>query len=137
VDQSIALRELGTPASRLTVRKLLKKHGLGQRKACKKKSLGAQPDRNAQFENIAQLKAHYLAAGDPVISIDTQKKALIGDFAREGHTHTQVPVATLDHDFPSVGQGKLIHMASMTWHEMKALCISIAEKSWKRSDSEV
>lgn len=102
------LREMETPASRRTVRKLLRKHGLGQRKARKKKSMGAHPDRNAQFENIARLKAEYLAAGEPVISIDTKKKELIGDFAREGHTHTQAPVETLDHDFPSAGQGKLI-----------------------------
>jgi len=47
---------MGTPASRRTVRKLLRKHGLGQRKARKKKSMGAHPDRNAQFENIAALQ---------------------------------------------------------------------------------
>ncbi|WP_109867747.1 ISAzo13 family transposase, partial [Methylocucumis oryzae] len=102
------LREMGTPASRRTVRNLLKKHGLGQRKARKKKSMGAHPDRNAQFENIARLKAEYTAAGDPVISIDTKKKELIGDFARAGHTLTQTSIETLDHDFPSAGLGKLI-----------------------------
>lgn len=100
---------MGTPAHRHTVRKLLKKHGLGQRKARKKKSMGAHPNRNAQFENIARIKADYLAAGDPVISIDTKKKELIGDFAREGMTFTQTPVETLDHDFPSAGH----RMASM------------------------
>jgi hypothetical protein len=42
------------------------------------------------------------------MSIDTKKKELIGNFAREGHTHTQAQVQTLDHDFPSAGQGKLI-----------------------------
>lgn len=102
------LAEMGSPASRPTVRKLLKKHGLGQRKARKKKTLGAHPDRDAQFNNIAKLKAEYLAIGDPVISIDTKKKELIGDFAREGSTYTQVSVDTLDHDFPSAGEGKLI-----------------------------
>lgn len=50
------LAEMGSPASRHTVRKLLKKHGLGQRKARKKKSLGNHPDRNAQFENSANSK---------------------------------------------------------------------------------
>lgn len=70
--------------------------------------MGAHPNRNAQFENIARIKADYLAAGDSVISIDTKKKELIGDFAREGHTFTQTPVETPDHDFPSAGQGKLI-----------------------------
>jgi hypothetical protein len=46
------LGAVGTPASRHVVRKLLKKHGLGQSKACKKKSIGPHPDFNAQFENI-------------------------------------------------------------------------------------
>ena len=81
---------MGTPTSRQTVRKLLKKHGLGQRKARKKKSLGNHPDRDtlwgtsAQFQNIAKLKASYQAASDPVISMDTKKKELIGNFAGEG-----------------------------------------------------
>ena len=70
--------------------------------------MGAHPDRNAQFENIGQIKAAYLARGEPVLSIDTNKKELIGNFAREGQTHTQAQVQTLDHDFPSAGQGKLI-----------------------------
>jgi len=78
------------------------------RLACKKKSMGAHPDRNAQFENIARLKAESVAAGEPVLSIDTKKKELIGNFARDGQTHTQSASANVDHDFPSAGQGKLI-----------------------------
>lgn len=100
------LGQMGTPASRHVVRKLLKKHGMGTRKACKKKSMGAHPDRNVQFENIGQIKAAYLVRGEPVLSIDTKKKELIGNFAREGQTQAQVQ--TFDHDFPSAGQGKLI-----------------------------
>ena len=102
------LAELGTPASRHTVRNLLKKQGLGQRKVRKKKTLGTHPDRDAQFRNIARIKAEYQTAGDPVISMDTKKQELIGNFAREGYTHTQAPVDVLDHDFPSAGTGKLI-----------------------------
>ena len=102
------LTEMGTPASRHVVRKLLKKHGLGQRKARKKKSLGNHPDRNAQFEKIAKLKADFLAKGWPVISIDSKKKELIGNFAREGQTFTQADVEVFDHDFPSAAEGKLI-----------------------------
>jgi hypothetical protein len=49
------LAEMGSPASRHTLRKLMKKHGLGQRKVRKKKSMGAHPGRNAQFQNIARL----------------------------------------------------------------------------------
>jgi len=43
-----------------------------------------------------------------VISVDSKKKELIGNFAREGHTETQAPVNVFDHDYPSAGQGKLI-----------------------------
>ena len=43
------LGQMGTLASRHVVRKLLKKHGLGQRKAGKKKSMGAHSERNTQF----------------------------------------------------------------------------------------
>jgi hypothetical protein len=66
---------LGTPASRRTIRRLLRKLKLGQRTARKKKTMGHHPDRNAQFENIARLRREYEAAGDAVISIDTKKKA--------------------------------------------------------------
>jgi hypothetical protein len=138
------LAELGTPASRHTVRKLMKKHGLGQRKVRKKKTLGAHPDRDAQFQNIAKIKAGYLAAGDPVISIDTKKKELIGNFARDGHTHTQAPVDVLDHDFPSAGAGKLIphgiydlarnegYIHLNTSHDTSEFCCDSIARWWER-----
>jgi len=40
--------------------------------------------------------------------MDTKKKELVGDFAREGQTYTQVEIETLDHDFSSAGAGKVI-----------------------------
>ena len=141
------LRDMGTPASRHTVRKLMKKHGLGQRKVRKKKSMGAHPNRDAQFQNIARLKAEYMAAGDPVISIDTKKKELIGNFAREGHTHTQAPVDALDHDFPSAGEGKLIphgiydlarnegHIHLNTSHDTSEFCCDSIAHWWERHGS--
>lgn len=112
---NLSLRELsqrlmdkGTPASRRTIRRLLRKWKLGRRTARKKKTMGHHPDRNAQFENIARLRQEYQAAGDPVISIDTKKKELLGHFHRAGPTYTQQTVETFDHDFASAGQGKLI-----------------------------
>jgi len=100
------LKEMGTPASRHTVRKLLKKHGLWQRKVRKKKSLGAHPGWDTQFHNIAKLKAAYLAAGDPVISIDTKKKELIGT--------TQ-------------GKAILIHRSLwMCWTMISPLCVLVS-----------
>ena len=43
------------------------------------------PERNAQFENIARLRAKYEAAGHPIISLDTKKKEMLGNFYREGN----------------------------------------------------
>ena len=103
------LTELGTPVGRDVVSQLLRKHRYRRRKALKKKTMGPRHrDRNAQFENIARLKKRYLKAGWPVISIDTKKKELLGDFYREGTIDTQETIETNDHDFGSAGTGKVI-----------------------------
>jgi hypothetical protein len=78
-ELSQRLSALGTPASRRTIRRLLRQLGLGRRTARKKKTMGHHPDRNAQFENIGRLRQEYLDAGDPVVSIDTKKKELLGN----------------------------------------------------------
>ncbi len=49
-ELSRRLLGLGTPASRRTIRRLLRKLKLGRRTARKKKTMGHHPDRNAQFE---------------------------------------------------------------------------------------
>ena len=45
---------------------------------------GKQADRDAQFSHIATRAAQYQAAGDPVVSVDTKKKEMIGDFNNSG-----------------------------------------------------
>jgi hypothetical protein len=102
------LAELGTPASRRVVAWLLHRHGFRRRRAVKDKTMGRHPDRNAQFENIVRLKQEYLAAGLPVVSIDTKKKELLGEFYRDGVIDTREPIVVNDHDFSSQGQGTLI-----------------------------
>ena len=103
------LGELGTPVCRDVVSQLLRKHGYRRRKAQKKKTMGPRhPARNAQFENIARLKKEYLEAGWPVISIDTKKKELLGEFYRDGQIDTQGTIETNDHDFASAGMGTVI-----------------------------
>jgi hypothetical protein len=107
-ELSRRLIALGTPASRRTIRRLLRQMKVGRRTARKKKSMGHHPDRDAQFHNIARLRREYEAVGDPAISIDTKKKELLGNFHREGPTYTEQTVQTFDHDFPSASGGKLI-----------------------------
>jgi len=147
---NLSLRELsrrlgamGTPAGRRTVRRLLRQLGLGRRTARKKKTMGHHPDRNAQFEKIARLRQEYQDAGDPVISIDTKKKELLGNFHRSGPTFTQQTVETNDHDFGSAGQGKLIphgifdlarghaHINLNTSHDTGELCCDSIAVWWE------
>jgi hypothetical protein len=99
---------LGTPVSRDVVSQLLRKHRFRRRKSLKKKTMGHHRDRNAQFEKIARLKKQYLKAGLPVISIDTKKKELLGNFYRDGKIDTQETIETNDHDFGSAGSGVVI-----------------------------
>jgi hypothetical protein len=68
------------------------------------------PDRDAQFGYINDLAKGYLAAGDPVISIDTKKKELVGLYARKGAEWRPKgnPRRVRDHDFPDPGGSKAI-----------------------------
>ena len=70
--------------------------------------MGQHADRDQQFENIARLRQQYLESDNPILSIDTKKKELVGNFYREGHLYTQEVLATFDHDFPSTASGVVI-----------------------------
>ncbi len=95
--------------SQWVVRKLLKKHGYRRRKAQKRTTMKeAIKHRNAQFENITQLKADYQAAGNPIVSMDTKKKENLGNFYRDGQLYTLDVLNTYDHDFNSFAEGVII-----------------------------
>ena len=102
------LKEFGTPASKNIVSHLLRESGYRRRKPQKKRTMGQNADRNTQFKNIARLRKEYLDAGKPVISVDTKKKELLGNFYREGVVDSMDPVLVNDHDFPSASDGKVI-----------------------------
>jgi Rhodopirellula transposase DDE domain len=91
------LDEQGHKACTHTVARILRKMGYSLQ-AIKKKQAGAQhPDRDEQFRYIAALKAQYLRDALPVISIDTKKKELIGNYRREGKTWRRESIETDSH----------------------------------------
>jgi hypothetical protein len=103
------MADLGTRVSRDVVSQLLRKHRYRRRKAQKKTTMGPRhKDRNAQFENIARLKKKYLKLGLPVVSMDTKKKELMGNFYRDGVIDAPETIETNDHDFGSAGVGTVI-----------------------------
>jgi Rhodopirellula transposase DDE domain len=99
----------GIRISHKTVTKLLRDHGYSLQ-APNKSVEGAQhPDRNAQFEHINAKAQDCVDRGVPVISVDTKKKELVGNFKNVGREWQPKGEPDLDvHDFPSDAVGKAI-----------------------------
>lgn len=78
------LVEKGHQASQRTVCRLLEQLEYSLQSTRKTREGNQHPDRDAQFSHIAAMASEYQLAGDPVISVDTKKKELIGDFKNGG-----------------------------------------------------
>lgn len=78
------LRALGHRVSQRTVCTLLAHLNYSLQSPRKRREGRQHPERDAQFSYIARLVAQYQRVGDPVISVDTKKKELIGDFKNGG-----------------------------------------------------
>jgi transposase len=70
----------------------------------------SHPDRNAQFDHINRSVKDFQKRGQPVISVDTKKKELVGNFRNEGQEWQLKgkPVEVEDHDFLKEELGKVI-----------------------------
>ena len=79
-----ALKARGHPVSHMVVGTLLKAEGFSLQANRKTLEGSSHPDRDAQFGHIARSTAAALAAGEPVISVDTKKKELVGPFRNPG-----------------------------------------------------
>src|SRR4029453_6648993 len=100
----------GWRVSSSTVGRLLHALGYSLQALQKRREGTAHPDRNAQFEHINGTAAAFLQDGQPVISVDTKKKELVGDFKNAGQEWQPVgaPEAVRVHDFPGDAVGKAI-----------------------------
>ena len=96
-----ALSEQGYKICRMTVRRLLEDLAYSLQANCKRFTGPPHPDRDHQFRYIARVKKLFLAAGCPVISTDTKKKELIGNFKNAGRIWCDQPEVVNAHDFPS------------------------------------
>jgi len=84
-ELSRRLVALGTPASRRTIRRLLRKLTIGCRTARKKKTMGHTPTATRNLTTSRGCGARMRRLGDAVISIDTKKQELLGNFSPSGH----------------------------------------------------
>ena len=78
------LREQGHQVSHQWVAEKLRDLGYSLQGNRKTREGSNHPDRDAQFEHINATAERFLAVGDPVISVDTKKKELVGDFKNGG-----------------------------------------------------
>lgn len=96
--------------SHTKVGQVLKDNGYSLQSNRRTKEGTDHPDRDEQFHYIATQSKEYLAGGDPVISVDTKKKELVGDFKNNGQTWLPKgkPIAVNIHDFPDKELGRAI-----------------------------
>ena len=138
------LKARGLRASHQLVSELLAGEGYSLQANVKTREGGTHPDRNAQFEHINECIRAAQAEGQPVISVDTKKKELVGDFknsGREWHPKGQ-PEAVRVHDFiiPEMGRANpygvydLAHnrgwVSVGTDHDTAAFAVSTIRRWW-------
>jgi hypothetical protein len=100
----------GIRISDKTVAKLLREHGYSLQAPNKSVEGTQHPDRNAQFEHINAKAQDCIDRGSPVISVDTKKKELVGNFKNGGREWQPEgePELVDVHDFPGDAVGKAI-----------------------------
>ncbi len=105
-----ALEEKKHQISPRTVAKLLKQLGYSLQSNRKTVEGSSHEDRDAQFEYINEKVKNFQLANQPVISVDTKKKELIGNYHNPGQewNRKQEPIPVQVHDFPDPKQGKVI-----------------------------
>ncbi len=106
---STRLGKLGHAASPPTVGRLLCKLKYSMKANRKERETSSgHPERDAQFQHIEKQKQVHRDAHLPIISVDTKKKELIGDFKNAGRDWCQAAEVVKVHDFPSEALGRSV-----------------------------
>ena len=139
------LRRQGYDVSYVTVARLLVDAHYSLQANRKTKEGSRHPDRNAQFDYINVQTTRRLKSGNPVISVDTKKKELVGEFkngGREWHPKRK-PDKVLVHDFIDRNKGKAIPYGvydlrrNAGWvsvgitHDTSAFAVATIRKWWR------
>lgn len=102
------LSATGYDISRYFVRQILDSLGLRERSFYKDLPMKDVKDRNEQFEQITAICEEASGVGLPIVSIDTKKKEMLGNFKREGKALSNGQLKSLDHDFSTFSDGQIV-----------------------------
>lgn len=98
-----------TKISEYIVKQIIEKEGYHTRTSRKDLPLAESENRDEQFKIIAGYKDEFISSNRPVLSMDTKKKELLGNFKRDNSpVYTQEVIKTYDHDYPSFSNGKMV-----------------------------
>jgi hypothetical protein len=107
-DLQAYLAEKAHSVSLPVISRLLRKHDYALHANCKDEEGKSPADRDPQFVYLKQQREQFLKAGQPVLSVDTKKKELLGDFKNAGQVWSQEADRVNVHDFPSQALGKAV-----------------------------
>jgi Rhodopirellula transposase DDE domain len=141
-----ALTAAGHPVSDDTVGRLLKQQGYTLQRTHKTEEGAQHPDRDGQFRYVNEQARSHFAAGQPVVSVNTKKKELVGNFANGGAEWQPAgePARVRVHDFPDPEVGKAIPYgvddlgANAGWvsvgvdHDTAAFAVATLRRWWEQ-----
>ena len=94
--------------SKPVLSRILRAHGYSLRANLKQAAGTQHPDRDQQFRYIRMQRTQHDAAHQPVISVDTKKKELVGNFKNAGQIWCQTAEEVDAHDFPHDALGRAV-----------------------------
>ena len=144
------LKRMGHQTSHRMVAEMLHEMGYSLQANSKTLEESSHPDRDAQFEHINRQAQEHFATADPVISVDTKKKELVGDFKNSGRELRPEgqPEKVRVHDFviPELGRaipyGVYDLAANSGWvsvgvdHDTSTFAVEAVRRWWKLMGSE-
>ena len=107
-DLQAKLQEKAHWVSLPVISRLLKQRDYRLRVNRKNEEGKSPQERDQQFVYLQQQRQAFMTDGQPVLSVDTKKKELVGNFKNAGRAWCQEAIQVNVHDFPSQGDGKAV-----------------------------
>ncbi len=119
-DIQAKLVKAGHAVSLPVISRLLRAHDYHLRSNRKDAEGPSTPERDAQFTHIQEQRNWHEQAGQPMLSIDTKKKELVGNFKNSGQIWCQAPELVNTHDFPGDALGRAVPYGIYDLHHNQA-----------------